>query len=110
MFSLTRRDAHHMHIAFTQPQLSQLSRTLLIPAQLPGSSTIRMVRPIECYFESSNKADFHSKLFIFVDFGPKANNFLAACGVRHAPTIDEVVKILVAGPKKFYDLVGGPER
>lgn len=69
-----------------------------------------MVRPSDCYFQSNNQADFHSKLFIFVDFGPKANNFLLACGVRHAPTVDEVAKILVANPKRFYDLVGGAER
>lgn len=70
-----------------------------------------MVRPGECYFiQDKEQSHFHSKLFTFVDFGNRANNFLAACGVRNAPTTDEVAKMLIENPKGFYELAGGPER
>jgi Protein of unknown function (DUF3684) len=70
-----------------------------------------MVKPGECYFKKDDpETNFHSKLFTFVDFGSRANNFLAACGVRNAPTTEEVAKMLVADPNGFYALAGGPER
>jgi hypothetical protein len=69
------------------------------------------VKPGECYFKRDDgQSHFHSKLFTFIDFGIRANNFLSACGVRNAPTTDEVARTLVADPQGFYSLTGGAER
>lgn len=69
------------------------------------------MKPAECYFKRDDgQSHFHSKLFTFVDFGARANNFLAACGVRSAPTTEEVAKILTNNPTGFYSLAGGAER
>lgn len=89
----------------------------IIPATPPTSSvnkektpTIEMRVPKECYFKRDSEQNFHSKLFVFVDFGTKANNFLSACGVKHEPSVEEIVQILLADPRKFYDLAGAREK
>ena len=73
---------------------------------------IQMHRPTECYFggEARAQAQLHSKLFIFIDFGQRANAFLRFCGVKNEPTIDEIGRLLIADPKRFFDLAGGLER
>lgn len=45
-----------------------------------------------------------------MDFGPSANSFLSACGSKQEPSVEEVASILVADPRKFYDLAGGYEK
>jgi hypothetical protein len=98
-------------IDFTSNNLQQLKLSNIIPAETPRSNGTVMVKPGECYFKKDDpETNFHSKLFTFVDFGPRANNFLAACGVRNAPTTEEVAKMLVADPNGFYALAGGAER
>jgi hypothetical protein len=96
---------------FGSNALQQLKLSNIIPAQTPRSKDLTMVKPGECYFKREDgQASFHSKLFTFVDFGTRANNFLAACGVRNAPTTDEVVRMLIADPHGFYSLAGGADR
>ncbi|CAG7850452.1 SubName: Full=Uncharacterized protein {ECO:0000313/EMBL:CCA72144.1} [Serendipita indica DSM 11827] len=96
---------------FTPSDLSTLRDSPIIPAKTPTSTGITMVRPSECYFKKEDgQANLHSKLFTFIDFGVRANNFLAACGVRNAPTTDEVARMLVANPVGFYQLAGSAER
>jgi len=80
-----------------------------IPA-IKGGALTSMVKPSEVYFgqkESSN--NFHSQLFTFVDFGPKANTFLRAVGVKDEPTIQEICQMLLRNPKVFFDTVGSAE-
>ncbi|KAF8513724.1 hypothetical protein BU17DRAFT_95084 [Hysterangium stoloniferum] len=71
---------------------------------------ITMLAPNKCYLSKESSTGFHSQLFTFVDFGSRANSFLMACGVRTEPTVDELAQILVADPRKFYDLSGGYDR
>lgn len=63
-----------------------------------------------CYFSGDSNAQFHSKLFVYVDFGPIANKFLSACGTKREPSIEEITRILLADPRKFYEVVDGPEK
>lgn len=82
-------------------------------ANQPHGSTF--VSPNKCYLSKgtngeSSSQGFHSQLFTFVDFGPSANAFLTACGVRQEPTVDELARMLVADPRKFYELAGGYDR
>ncbi|KAH8112414.1 hypothetical protein DFH11DRAFT_1607467 [Phellopilus nigrolimitatus] len=71
---------------------------------------IQMLAPKDCYFKRDASQSFHSKLFVFVDFGPKANTFLSACGTKHEPSIEEIVQILLTDPKRFYHLSGGKDK
>jgi hypothetical protein len=110
---LTSFLSHFRSIDFTSGHLQQLKNSNIIPAVAPGSTTsnLTMVKPGECYFKREDgQTSFHSKLFTFIDFGTRANNFLVACGVRSAPTTDEVARMLVADPHGFYKLTGGAER
>ena len=85
-----------------------LSNSPIIPTRT--SSGITMVWPSKCYFKKDDgRTKFHSKLFTFVDFGVRANEFLSACGVRNAPTTDEVAKKLVDDPDGFFRLAGGAD-
>ena len=72
--------------------------------------TVRWLPPSQCYLSGEGGESFHSKLFIFVDFGSAANAFLTACGTRSRPSVEEVAKILLSNPRHFYDLAGGPNK
>ena len=71
---------------------------------------IRMVAPKTCYFKRNEDNNFHSKLFVFVNFGPKANSFLSACGTKHEPSVEEVAEMVLGDPLRFYHLAGGREK
>ena len=73
-------------------------------------SIIRHLAPTHCYSKGESKAQVHSKLFTFVDFGITANTFLSACGVKHEPSVEEIAKILLDDPRKFWALAEGREK
>jgi len=99
------------HVAdFTSSQLSIISGLPIVPTQVEsGSQALRWLSPSQCYLGGASKGQFHSKLFVFVDFGPSANSFLSTCGSKQEPSVEEVASILVADPRRFYDLTGGYE-
>jgi hypothetical protein len=75
---------------------------------LHGNDGLRWLPPVRCYFErDSSRTRFHSKLFVFVDFGQQANSFLAACGVKSEPSVEEIALALLNDPHKFYELADG---
>lgn len=86
-----------------------------MPAQLLNNSEttsrqIELRAPKDCYFKRDSSQTLHSKLFIFVDFGAKANAFLSACGTKHEPSVEEIVQTLLSDPKRFFRLSGGREK
>lgn len=95
---------------FSPSQLKQISSLSIIPVKESDKQSIQMLAPKDCYFKRDSSESFHSKLFVFVDFGPKANTFLSACGIKHEPSVEEIVQILLTDPKKFYHLAGGKDR
>ena len=86
-----------------------MSQFSFVPVK-SASGAMRHLPPIQCYFKGDSKAQFHSKLFTFVDFGPTANTFLSACGVKHEPSVEEIAKILLDNPRQFYELAEGREQ
>ncbi|KAH9963431.1 hypothetical protein BGW80DRAFT_1255408 [Lactifluus volemus] len=95
---------------FSQADKSRLTKIPFIPVESAGDNgEIRRMQPIQCHFPPAGGAEFYSKLFVFVDFGPRANTFLASCGTKQPPSIDGIAKMLLADPKKFYELAGSPE-
>ncbi|CAL1709408.1 unnamed protein product [Somion occarium] len=96
---------------FSSAELRTLSETSFVPlatapaGEKSGSST-RLLPPNQCYFKGQSNAQVHSKLFVFVDFGP-GNIFLSQCGTKHEPSVEEIAKILVDDPRRFYQLADG---
>jgi hypothetical protein len=89
--------------------LQLLQMNGFIPAQDPGCEQWIMVKPSECYLsQEKDTQSFHSKLFIFIDFGARANYFLASCGVKMIPSIDDIAKMLIKKPQSFLESSGGP--
>lgn len=100
-------------VPITKPMDTPTSPTPVHATKQPHALTF--VSPSKCYLSKGTDGEnsshgFHSQLFTFVDFGPSANAFLTACGVRQEPTVDELARMLVSDPRKFYELAGGYDR
>ncbi|EJD52006.1 hypothetical protein AURDEDRAFT_181569 [Auricularia subglabra TFB-10046 SS5] len=94
---------------FTPQQFTVLQGVKFVPAKTSAGADTFMT-PKDVYFGGNSKREHLSQLFVFVDFGARANTFLRSCGVSDEPSIDEIVRILIADPKRFYKLSGGYER
>ncbi|KAN0125288.1 Protein of unknown function (DUF3684) domain containing protein [Lactarius tabidus] len=95
---------------FSSTELRKLSETPFVPVKSTGvKGVIQRLPPIQCYFSGTGGAELHSKFFSFVDFGSRANAFLAACGTRQEPSVEEIAQILLANPRQFYELANGRE-
>ncbi|KAJ7078918.1 hypothetical protein B0H15DRAFT_859732 [Mycena belliarum] len=94
---------------FQNTELKRLSQIAMVPIRSHDSKevSLRWLPPTQCFFGSNETAGFHSKLFVFVDFGTAANGFLSACGTKQSPSIEEVGSMLLADPRRFYDLAAG---
>lgn len=67
----------------------------------------RTYPPSQCFFGQEGKEGFHSKLFVYIDFGTSANSFLSTCGSKREPTVEEITLMLLADAHNFYQLAGG---
>lgn len=80
---------------------------------------IEWVRPAECYFARQSTQGQASviegergvmeALFLFIDFGTKANVFLRACGVRDEPSPLDIARMMAKDPIKVLESAGGKE-
>ncbi|KAF7975917.1 hypothetical protein HWV62_8178 [Athelia sp. TMB] len=103
------------HISdFNPSQLARLSQMHIVPVKKQSTSgketqasDLRWLPPSQCYFAGEPRAQFHSKLFAFVDFGVPANTFLSVCGTKNEPSVEEVTRILLDNPHDFYELADG---
>ncbi|KAF9051010.1 hypothetical protein BDZ89DRAFT_1098552 [Hymenopellis radicata] len=86
---------------------STLSKATIVPSKSESVKALQWLAPSQCYFRRTSTTGSYSKLFTFVDFGPSANSFLAACGTRQEPSPDEVARRLLQNPQQFYDTVDG---
>ncbi|EPQ50301.1 hypothetical protein GLOTRDRAFT_82416 [Gloeophyllum trabeum ATCC 11539] len=95
--------------AFSAAQLKTLSQMPIVPTRhnVGDKSTIRMLPPSQCYFAGDSDGQVHSKLFVYVNFGPQANSFLMACGAKNKPSVDEIAQMMLGDPRRFYSEVGG---
>ncbi|KAH9034488.1 hypothetical protein EDB85DRAFT_2222292 [Lactarius pseudohatsudake] len=95
---------------FSLEELRKLSETPFVPIQSTGDNgVVQRSSPRGCYFSGIGVAELHAKLFPFVDFGERANEFLAACGTKKEPSVEEIAQILLADPRKFHELANGRE-
>ncbi|KAH7875187.1 uncharacterized protein C8R40DRAFT_1105311 [Lentinula edodes] len=91
-------------------QLQKLSQLSIVPTRQKKDNGIQIIniRPSQCFFGHEGKDGFHSKLFVFIDFGASANSFLSACGAKREPSVEEITLMLLADAHNFYQLAGGP--
>ncbi|TFK44587.1 hypothetical protein BDQ12DRAFT_730629 [Crucibulum laeve] len=95
---------------FGPAELRRLSNINIVPVNPEKGAagpTIRYLPPTQCYLGIQSKGAFHSKLFVFVDFGTAGNAFLTACGAKQEPSVEELAKVLLANPHHFYELSQG---
>lgn len=78
-----------------------------VPNDSPKSAGPRLLPPNQCYFKGESSGQFHSKLFVFVDFGPPANSFLKACGTKGEPSLEEIALMLLKDTEQFFRLAEG---
>ena len=104
-------------VDFSLMELKRLSEMPVVPTKHTPrigkeaqTSGLRWLPPNQCYFAGDSRAQFHSKLFSFVDFGSRANNFLRACGTKNEPSVEEVSRILLDNPHQFYELADGRDK
>jgi len=103
--------SNHCLVDFSPPELRKLSDTPFVPVVSKGDKgIIRRLPPTQCYFSGTGGSELHSKLFAFVDFGPHANVFLAACGTKQEPSVEEIAQTLLAEPRRIYELANGREK
>ncbi|KIJ58355.1 hypothetical protein HYDPIDRAFT_119620 [Hydnomerulius pinastri MD-312] len=96
------------HMAsFSRPDLIKLSGLPIVPTG--PSSALKLLPPTKCYLDQGTKPVLYAKLFVFVDFGTKANRFLGACGSKNKVSIEDVAEALIENPKRFFELAGGYE-
>ena len=91
-------------------ELVKLSKLAMVPTTTGGSEKYRLLPPSQCYFAGDSNAQFHSKLFVFIDFGSLANGFLSACGTKREPSVEEIAQILLDNPRRFYELAEGRDK
>jgi uncharacterized protein DUF3684 len=103
-------DLSHYIADFSQAEIRQLSEIAFVPVKSTGDKSIIKRQPIQCYFSGTGGSELHSKLFAFVDFGARANVFLGACGTKQEPSVEEIAQILLADPRRIYQLASGRER
>ncbi|KAJ7072465.1 hypothetical protein C8F01DRAFT_1104075 [Mycena amicta] len=96
---------------FSASELNILSQTAIVPTPKDEKDvSLRWLPPSQCFFGLNEKAGFHSKIFVFVDFGIAANRFLSACGTKDSPSIEQISLMLLADPHHFYNLADGPTK
>lgn len=109
----SRDSAQRPYAEFSVSELKRMSQLPIVPVPenaAQGKQTTRLLPPAQCYFKDVTKTTFHSKLFVFVDFGTQANQFLSACGTKHEPSVEEIVRILLDNPRQFFQLAEGRDK
>lgn len=69
------------------------------------TTSIEWMEPGRVFFSGASSSVYQDH-FHYVDFGPTANTFLRACGVKDEPTPPELAARLVREPQAFLDSSG----
>jgi Protein of unknown function (DUF3684) len=97
-------------IGFSLAELRELPETPFVPVKSAGdNSIIKRLQPNQCFLRAAN-SELYSKLFSFVDFGARSNVFLRACGARQEPSVKDFAQLLLAEPRRIYELADGREK
>jgi len=103
-----------MHLVFSAGDFNKIADLEIVPVvELAANQqkSVIMVSPRKCFLKSAPDAEcsdtsLYQRLFKFVDFGPKANDFLRACGVKERPECIDILTLLLDDPEVFYKTAG----
>jgi hypothetical protein len=99
----------HYLVDFSPAQLQDLRDTPFVPVKPTGDKGFTKRQPNQCFLGAAN-SELYSKLFAFVDFGVRANLFLAPCGARKEPSPEDFAQVLLEEPRRIYRLANGREK
>ncbi|KAF8497460.1 hypothetical protein F5888DRAFT_1613660, partial [Russula emetica] len=89
--------------------LQILSETPFVPVESTGyKGDIKRLQPRRCFL-GKQRSELHSKLFAFVNFGTRANEFLKCCFTSEEPSTEDIAQVLLADPRRVYELANGRE-
>lgn len=98
-------------VVFSAGEFEKIADLKIVPVEVSSeqpqsSKSYEPVAPRECFLKSDSYPGdhFYQRLFKFVDFGPSANAFLKACGVKERPECIDVLRVLLKCPKTFLKL------
>ncbi|GBB83189.1 hypothetical protein RclHR1_00010071 [Rhizophagus clarus] len=86
---------------FTYSDWNILNNFEFIPIQDENQPNEKLIKPCECFFKP--KEESLNEFFLCVDFGTKANEFLAKCGVKE-PSPDDFVRLSIDSSHKLWNL------
>jgi Protein of unknown function (DUF3684) len=90
--------------------LQKLSEMPFVPVESTGyQGDIKRLQPRRCFL-GKQRSELHSKLFAFVNFGSRANEFLKSCYVGEEPSAEDIAQVLLADPWRVYELANGREK
>ena len=97
----------HYLVDLSISHLQELSEILFVPVESTGyKGDTKILQPRRCFL-GKRPSELHSKLFAFVNFGTRANEFLKCCYTREAPSAEDIAQVLLAGPLRVYELANG---
>jgi Protein of unknown function (DUF3684) len=99
----------HYLVDFSPDELGELRVAPFVPVtSTVDKGIIKRLQPNQCFLGAVS-SDLYSKLFAFVDFGPRANVFLGTCGARQEPSVEDFAQLLLADPWRIYKLANDRE-
>jgi hypothetical protein len=100
----------HYLVEFSLGDLQKLSETPFVPVESTGyKGDNKTLRPRQCFL-GKQRSELHSKLFAFVNFGTRANDFLKYCYTSEEPSVEDITQVLLADPQRVYELANGRKK
>ena len=100
----------HYLVGFSLGYLQELSEIPFVPIESTGyEGDIKRIQPRRCFL-GKQRSELHSKLFAFVNFGARANEFLKSCFTSNEPSAEDIALVLLADPWRVYELANGRKK
>jgi hypothetical protein len=100
----------HYVVELSIGYLQRLSETPFVPVESTGyKGDIKRLQPKRCFL-GKQRSGLYSKLFAFVNFGTRANEFLKRCHTSEEPSAEDVAQVLLADPWRVYELANGRKK
>jgi hypothetical protein len=102
--------SQHYLVELSLGSLQKLSETPFVPVDSTGyKGDIKRLQPRQCFL-GKQRSELHAKLFAFVNFGTRANEFLRCCYTSEEPSVEDIAQVLLADPWRVYELADGREK
>jgi hypothetical protein len=103
----------HYFVEFSLDHLRKLSETPFVPVEFTGYKGGKKILQPKLCFLGKPRSELHSKLFAFVNFGTRANEFLRYCYTGDEPSAEDIAQaaqVMLADPRRVYELTNGQNK